>query len=133
MRLIAKIAVLTLALMTAPVFGKKPPKASPVQTQPNIVKGCITVHDITFDPAHGFHSGKLSALVQNACGREVSVTIFAGFYRNGEEVPASSLFTPVSGSKELLTEPGETIVEWHVVNHDGIHQARIMAVRAGVP
>jgi|SRR5260370_27764367 len=121
---LVKIVVLTLALMTAPVFGKKPP---------NIIKGCITVHDITFDPAHGFHSGKLSALVRNACGREVNVSIGAGFYRNGEDVPASSLFTPQNAFKELLTAPGEIMVEWHVVNHDGIHQARITSVLPSVP
>jgi hypothetical protein len=133
MKLVLRLAVLTVAFMMAPVFAKKPPKVNPIQTQPEIIKGCITVYAITFNPAHGFHSGKLSALVRNSCGREVFVSIGAGFYRNGQDVSPSSLFNPEDAFKELLTAPGETSVEWHVVNHDGIQQARITSVLPRVP
>src|SRR5258708_36494093 len=76
------------------------------------------------------YSGKgkclsVSALVRNACGREVNVSIGAGFYRNGEDVPASSLFTPQNAFKELLTAPGGVMVERPVVTADGIAQAWI--------
>src|SRR5260370_25611309 len=84
------------------------------------------------------YSGKgkclsVSALGRNACGREVNVSIGAGFYRNGEGVPASSLFTPQNAFKELLTAPGEIMVEWPVVNYDGIRQVLFTSLLPSVP
>jgi hypothetical protein len=67
---------------TSPLPRGKKSKGPPPPTQPDIVRGCITVRGITFQRASLWHpvGMDISGSITNDCGKDAYVTIDAAFF-----------------------------------------------------
>jgi hypothetical protein len=118
--LILLCVFLALAL---PAPGKKKPKPPPTPTQPDILRGCVGVRGITFQPATFWHpvAVEVSGSIINGCIREALITIDVAFFdANGTGIGSEQ-------TEQLVPPSGES--EFHVrarLPDDGLaagHQA----------
>jgi hypothetical protein len=76
--------------LTLPLSETKKPKQSPLPTQPDIVRGCITIRNITFQRARLILLNSnlgVSGWIENNCGRDAYVRIEASFFgANGDKI-----------------------------------------------
>jgi hypothetical protein len=77
-------------------------RPGPTPTQPDIVRGCVTVGDIRFRPARLLNLDSnvgITGSIANTCGREVQVKIETTFYdAGGNRISGAFLEKLVSGS-----------------------------------
>lgn len=83
-------SALGVVSQTLPPSGAKKVKQPPTPTQPDIVRGCIAIRNITFQRARLILLNSnlgVSGWIENNCGRDAYVSVLASFFgANGDKI-----------------------------------------------
>jgi|ERR1019366_2795947 hypothetical protein len=102
------VVLFALFVLASPLESKK--KDPPKPTQPDIVKGCITVRYIVFQRAGFLHpvGVNISGPITNECAKEGIVTVEAAFFdANGTSLDRQMIeqLVPPNGGPEFQIHP----------------------------